>query len=58
MQLKRFLFIKSSSRILPKLQEIFKNVQIYGDEKTRKIIDCLEATEKVMLQNMMIIFVI
>ena len=26
--------------------EIFKNVQIYGDEKTRKIIDCLKATEK------------
>ena len=37
---------KVAQEFLPKLQEIFKNVQIYGDEKTRKIIDCLEATEK------------
>lgn len=37
---------KVAPEFLPKLQEIFKNVQIYGDEKTRKIIDCLEATEK------------
>ena len=37
---------KVSPEFLPKLQEIFKSVQIYGDEKTRKIIDCLEATEK------------
>ena len=49
---------KVAPEFLPKLQELFKNVQIYGDEKTRKIIDCLEATEKIMLQNMMIIFVI
>ena len=37
---------KVAPEFLPKLQEIFKSVQIYGDEKTRKIIDCLEATEK------------
>ena len=37
---------KVAPEFLPKLQEIFKNVQIYGDEKTRKNIDCLEATEK------------
>ena len=37
---------KVAQEFLPKLQEIFKNVQIYGDEKTRKIIDCLEAAEK------------
>lgn len=37
---------KVAQEFLPKLQEIFKNVQIYGDEKTRKIIDCLKATEK------------
>ena len=37
---------KVAQEFLPKLQEIFKNVQIYGDKKTRRIIDCLEATEK------------
>ena len=36
---------KVAQEFLPKLQEIFKNVQIYGDKKTRRIIDCLEATE-------------
>ena len=37
---------KVAQEFLPKLQEIFKNVQIYGDKKTKRIIDCLEATEK------------
>ena len=37
---------KVAQEFLPKLQETFKNVQIYGDKKTRRIIDCLEATEK------------
>ena len=50
---------KVAPEFLPKLQEIFKNVQIYGDGKNKKNHRLSRSYwKKIMLQNMMIIFVI